>query len=88
MAWEIFRKKKTFIGTYADTEMQLVQWLRDNPDCMLLGATYEKGVLKHDFRLKNTAARKVGAKTILYCHDNSLTRALGFRPGPAALMYQ
>ena len=76
---KLFWKKKKFVGRYIDNIVEVRKFLNDG-GYLPIGMAHEKEILKHDFNLKNTSAKKICEFTIWYYHDNTLTSALGFRP--------
>jgi hypothetical protein len=80
-------QSKTFIGTYYDNEMAIRKYIA-NSDYRIIAVHRDKNIVKHDYNLKHTAARKQQKTVVFYYHDNALTRALGFRPMPAHFMYR
>lgn len=82
----LFIGRKLFVGTYADTEIEIRKFISDG-NYKVMRVVMEKGILKHDFHLRNTSARKICQKRVWYYSETYLTDLLKFHPGLDHYLY-
>jgi len=82
----LFFSHKVFEGTHYETVMAIRKFVAES-GAVLMHVTHEKGILKYDYHLRDTKARKVCSKKVFYYYPNAITDLLGFRPGLVHRLY-